>query len=56
MTGQVAVKMERNGWIWDIFQKFDVEGLAGGVHIGSVGRRKVKNNYVFKLQQLGALV
>lgn len=38
------VKMERNGGIWDIFLKVDLEGIANGVHIRSMGKRKIKND------------
>lgn len=49
MAGQVAVKMERNGWIWAVSLKVDLEGLADGVHVGSVGRETVSMAKLFSL-------
>lgn len=38
------VKMERNGCICNIFLKVHLEGIAGGIHIGSMGKKKIKND------------
>lgn len=43
MTSQVAVKMEGNGWIWDIFSKVDLEGLVNGLHMRNMRKRGIKN-------------
>lgn len=55
MTGQAAAKMGRNCWIWEAFLKVDL-GLANGVHRRGGGKREVKDGYVFKFEQLGAMV
>lgn len=51
MTEQVAVKVGRRGWIWGEVLKVDLGGVA--IHRRSVGKRKVKEDKVFKLECLG---
>lgn len=38
---QVAVQVGRNGWIWGVVLRVELEGVAVGVHRRSVGKRKV---------------
>jgi len=44
--------MERNGWIWDIFLKADLEGFADGLLVRSRRKRGIKKSLMICEQKI----